>query len=479
MQIVIIAAFIVVLAVPASGEFRAGAAWSAGAVLAYLAITAGLGAVSTVASLRGLKTHKADEDKPVAGPAAPWHERLAILQQFWLVAGLAGLIYIGIGDDLAQRADAGRIPLGADAILICPFVVAMLLGWLVEYPAYRALRLRRAAGAAPGQVLRLREFLSYNFRHHFLFVALPLGLIFLLRDCLHFFVVAELVRVWPQDRIGAVVELASVAIAGGIFIISPMLIRLIWRTSSLAAGSLREELEAMCRALRLRYRDILVWNTSCSVANAAVMGLVGTFRYVLVSDALIAAMDRNSLKAVFAHEAGHIASRHILFMALFMAAVAMGSSALVAPLPEWLQANTYANVTFTCLIVAVYVLGFGWISRGFERQSDVIAAWVCSADLNDPAWPAKSGGRITPQGANTFAFALSQVARMSGASINQRNWRHGSIASRINYLMWIAATGQTRQCIDRPMRRRKWAIALGFVLSGAALAAEKWIWKIL
>jgi STE24 endopeptidase len=326
--------------------------------------------------------------------------------------------------------------------------------------------------------LRLREFLSYNFRHHFLFVALPLGLIFLLRDCLHFFVVPTLVRVWP-DQVGAAVEVASVAIAGGVFIISPMLIRLIWRTSPLAAGPLRTELEAMCRALRLKYRDILVWNTSGSVANAAVMGLAGMFRYIFVTDALIAAMDRNSLKAVFAHEAGHIASRHILFMAMFMAAVAMGSSALLAPLPEWLQANTYAQVVFTTLLVAVYVLGFGWISRGFERQSDVIAAWACSADLTDPDWPTKSGGRITPQGANTFAFALSQVAQMSGAPMNQRNWRHGSIASRINFLLWIAATGQTRECIDRPVRRRKWGIAIGFVLAGAALAAEKWIWNIL
>jgi STE24 endopeptidase len=479
MQIVIIAAFVVVLAVPVSEEFGAGAAWSVGALFAYLAITAAIGAVSTIASRRSLKQDKADEDHAAPRPSAARHERLAILQQFWLVAGLAGLVYIGVGDHLAQTADAYRIPLGADAILICPFVVAMLLGWLVEYPAYRAVRSQLVqSGTAPGQVLRLREFLSYNFRHHFLFVALPLGLIFLLRDCLHFFVVPTLVRVWP-DQVGAAVEVASVAIAGGVFIISPMLIRLIWRTSPLAAGPLRTELEAMCRALRLKYRDILVWNTSGSVANAAVMGLAGMFRYIFVTDALIAAMDRNSLKAVFAHEAGHIASRHILFMAMFMAAVAMGSSALLAPLPEWLQANTYAQVVFTTLLVAVYVLGFGWISRGFERQSDVIAAWACSADLTDPDWPTKSGGRITPQGANTFAFALSQVAQMSGAPMNQRNWRHGSIASRINFLLWIAATGQTRECIDRPVRRRKWGIAIGFVLAGAALAAEKWIWNIL
>lgn len=474
MQIVIIAAFVVVLAVPVSEEFRAGTAWTVAALLAYLAVTAAIGAVSTVASLGSLK-HTGG--KALARPTPARHERLAVLQQFWLVAGLAGLVYIGVGDDMAQQALAHRIPLGGEAILLWPFVLAMLLGWLVEYPAYRAVRSQTLlSSASPGQVLRLREFLSYNLRHHFLFVALPLGLIYLLRDCLGFFVAPALAHVLPKDQANQAIEYSSIAIAGGVFIISPMMIRLVWRTSALAAGPLRDELEAICRALRLRYRDILVWNTSGSVANAAVMGLVGMFRYIFVTDALIAAMDRESLKAVFAHEAGHIASRHILFMALFMAAVAMGSSAVVAPLPQWLQTDTYAQIAFTVAMVAVYVLGFGWISRGFERQSDVIAAWTCSADLTDPDWPAKSGGRITPQGANTFAFALSQVGQMSGASLDQRNWRHGSIASRINFLMWIAATGQTRECIDKPVRRRKWGIAIGFVLAGAALAAEaQWL----
>ena len=226
MQIVIIAAFLVVLAVPV-GEFRAGTAWTAGALLAYLAITAAIGAASTIASLRDLRRDRSNEDYVVASRPQRWHERLAMLQQFWLVAGLAGLVYIGVGDNLAQKAAACRIPLGGEAILLWPFVLATLLGWLADYPAYRAMRSRLARSATDGQahgqdaratVLSLREFLSYNLRHNFLFVAVPLGVIYLLRDCLYFFAAPAIERVWPQ-AVDTAVWVGSIAIAIGVMIL--------------------------------------------------------------------------------------------------------------------------------------------------------------------------------------------------------------------------------------------------------------------
>ncbi|HAU38600.1 MAG TPA: Zn-dependent protease with chaperone function, partial [Phycisphaerales bacterium] len=69
--------------------------------------------------------------------------------------------------------------------------------------------------------------------------------------------------------------------------------------------------------------------------------------------------------------------------------------------------------------------GFGWVSRRFERQCDVQAAWAMSG-----AAPGDRAAVITPEGAATFAWALQQIARLNGIAPEQFNWRHGSIARR-------------------------------------------------
>ena len=53
--------------------------------------------------------------------------------------------------------------------------------------------------------------------------------------------------------------------------------------------------------------------------NACVTGILPRFRYVLLTDALIETMTPVEVAAVFGHEIGHIAHRHLLYFGFFFA----------------------------------------------------------------------------------------------------------------------------------------------------------------
>jgi STE24 endopeptidase len=185
---------------------------------------------------------------------------------------------------------------------------------------------------------------------------------------------------------------------------------------------------------------------------------------VLLSDALLEHMEDREVKAIFAHEAGHIVSHHLLYSLMFaMATVVLcgtAGSVLAAGLhtPGWAgQAATLA------LLAAAWGIGFGWLSRRFERQSDVIGAWASA-----PGGPARNGA-VTPEGAAIFARSLQRVAELNGIPLGQRSWRHGSIARRIEHVLWLGTTGGTRQAIDRVVRRIK--LGLWVATAAAAVAA--------
>jgi STE24 endopeptidase len=106
-------------------------------------------------------------------------------------------------------------------------------------------------------------------------------------------------------------------VATGVFILSPVMLRRIWRTTPLGPGPLREHLDSLCERIGFRCREILVWNSDGVMINAAVMGLFAPVRYVLLSDALLTTMSTTQIEGVFGHEVGHIRHRHIQYFLVF------------------------------------------------------------------------------------------------------------------------------------------------------------------
>ncbi len=189
-------------------------------------------------------------------------------------------------------------------------------------------------------------------------------------------------------------------------------------------------------------------------------GALPWFRYVLLTDALIEGLDDHQIEAVFGHEVGHIAHRHLSYFGFFFVG-SMGVMALVAQGIEELtggmipgSALSWQDPTLTSLVVEsvaaltcfglYFLLIFGFLSRRFERQADVYGCRAVScgrlgcpphADLNamSHSAPAESTD-LCPVGIRIFANALSNVAMLNGMEPAARSWRHGSIRRRIAFL---------------------------------------------
>jgi len=463
MQIVVLIAFVVVLTLLESPSLAMPAWVFAPALGVYLAVTAAATAVNVRLSLRTLERWHG-----LSPPVLRRHNLLSGATRGWLVLGLAGMVLMGFGRWALEDLGLRRYPLVGTAAVLTPFLAAVLLIWLIDYPFHRAVQ-ERIAQRDPDPAEQARwtrwQYLAYNVRHQLLFIAVPVGLIILAKDLIELHLYG-LLPIRYRDYVAGVGMVVS---AGGVFFFAPLLIVRIWRTRRLADGPLREELLALASRLGLRFRDLLVWLSGGMIANAGVMGLVGKVRYVLLSDALLSHMDRAQVRAVFAHEAGHITSHHIFYSVLFAVSSAVLSQwcclwlTYLLGWPEWI-----GPILAVFVLGVFWLFGFGWLSRRFERQSDVIAAWVISRPLDQ----LHADSLITEQGAATFASALSRVAELNGISPRQRNWRHGSIARRISHVLYLAGAGKGRADVDRLVRRIKVGLWLAFVAAMALIGLQ-------
>ena len=433
----------------------------AGLYIGGAALLARAGTLSTVRALARARRDRSAGEKR-------WH-MLLLAERIWMLVGLAVVMVSGYADWISAHLGLQELQLVSLWMGVLPFLLALVATWLIGYRAHRAIRKRLShrlpAGQPPLIIWTRRQYVQFQLRTHLLFIAVPISLIIGAQDVLWAVagrVASESVREW-------IIPGGTVLAAGTIFLLAPALITQIWRTRPLGETPLRSQLERLSRQLRLRYRRILVWDSDGVLANAAVMGLVPRVRYVLLSDALLDRLDRQQTLAVFAHEAGHVISHHLFYMALLVVSTALWAGALAEAVFMIVDVSDWAAEMMTLMVWApLWVMGFGWMSRRFERQSDVVAAWALSPEPTDDAIaPTPTDGTISPRGAAIVAGALERVAQLNGTSVHQSNWRHGSIARRVQYLLSLGATGRTRKDIDRVVRR----IKLGLWLALASAVA--------
>ncbi len=359
--------------------------------------------------------------------------------------------------------------------LILPYVLMLILKWHCFYPINRFFKEniiagQLAEGLSARPVWSCGQYILFNVRHGLLIFLAPLLLIFTFRDT-----VALIFGRWFSENPLRGNAEEGIVLAGviGIFIFSPWLLRRVWSTRTLPAGPLRERLEVFCRRLKLKYHDLLLWNTYSAVANAAMMGLFPPVRYILLSDQLIENMPDEQIEAVFGHEIGHVKHHHILFLVLFI----MGSSfcgMLLYAFCEWLMENHLAfeirGINYnhyilsgsSVLMIVGWFLVFGWVSRRFERQADVYGAGSVARGPE-----AEGKELLNVHGAMVMGAALERIAMLNGISAYSRSWRHSSIASRIGFLRRLASEGGAYSRFQRTLVLVKTGIVL-LVLVGAS-----------
>ena len=83
---------------------------------------------------------------------------------------------------------------------------------------------------------------------------------------------------------------------------APFVLRVVWRTAAFPEGALKDRLEALARAHRVRYHALRVWSPRAPIANAAVIGAVWFSRIILISETLLDRLEDDQIEAVMAEK---------------------------------------------------------------------------------------------------------------------------------------------------------------------------------
>ena len=217
-------------------------------------------------------------------------------------------------------------------------------------------------------------------------------------------------------------------------------------------------------------------------------GALPWFRYVLLTDALVDCLDDPEIAAVFGHEIGHIAHRHLLYFGFFfmgslgvMALVFWAIDVSLSAVPCLSASLNDPTVTIllqtstTLAALGLYFLGvFGLVSRKFERQADVFGCRAVScgqvgcpphANPNTAVSNVPATAPLCPVGIRIFANALSNVATLNGLEHGRRSWRHGSIARRIAFLEGLEGKPDAEQRFQRDVSRLRLGLALALIVA--------------
>jgi STE24 endopeptidase len=363
-----------------------------------------------------------------------------------------------------------------DLLILLPFFLAQLLGWWGLFAAERALRPAGPHGL--GRVANRGRFLTLKVRQS-LGLVLPGVLVFSLGQ--------DLARQqWPRWASGPLAPLGGMASMGLlVLVLSPLFVRLAWPTRRLPPGPLRDRLEHLAKRYGFRCTDILVWDTGHALVNAGVTGALPWFRYVLLTDALIENLHPLEVAAVFGHELGHIAHRHLFYLGFFfvgsLGVLTLLEQVLSAPLiagPSLFLPAGWSGPTVEAILQAsvimlflglYFLLFFGHVSRRFERQADVFGCRTVSCGLvdcpphADPDCPSAATPAMVPLcpvGIRIFANALANVASLNGMEHRTRSWRHGSISRRIAFLEGLEGRPDAERRFQAGVRRLRLGVAL-------------------
>ncbi len=335
-----------------------------------------------------------------------------------------------------------------DVVAVAPFVAALAAGWLATYRADKLIS-RRDWG--------LGEYVWFQARYSLLLVMLPWLVLRALADTQGF---------WPADlqnlSENATANIAVFAIViGASATFLPLFLKRLFRAVGMPPSDIRRRLEALSNRAGLAFRDILVWRMGrARILNAAVMGVVPRYRYVLFSGALLESLSPAECEAVLGHEIGHMKHRHVLTYLVFTLGFVALAYNLAALLPSDIRADFLrrrpeaflVGMPILAILVTVYFrFLFGYLSRALERQADVYAAGL----LGTPV---------------PLVLALEKIALMSGDVREVRSWRHYSVAERVEYLSAVGHDAEARARYHASMRRLARAVvAAAAVLFAGAL----------
>ncbi|MCI0343000.1 MAG: M48 family metalloprotease [Planctomycetales bacterium] len=396
------------------------------------------------AAARALRRRLPDVSDPDGDPEpfARLYVRLRLLTALLAVAGSAFALGGARLGPWLREGLAGPLPgVARDFLALLPYALC-------------ALARRRAFGGLERELTSTPAELARDLRGSLIVLA-PFALLLALRDLAG--ALPGLSRL--ADHFPLLAWAGVLLAAGSVLVLSPLLLRLAWPTRPLPAGPLRDRLESLAGRVGLVRPELRLWDVpSPRLLNAAVTGLLPSFRTVLLTVPLVRELSPEEVSAVFAHEASHSRRRHLVVYAGLGVAFLLWAGAVL----DWTAGPAGEETASTWPALGALVAGFwfglfGWLSRRFEREADLDGA--------------EGAGD-----AETMARALERVASIGGIPRERFSWRHGSIAARVTAVRASGLDPAVRARHARAARIGKLAVpalaVAGLVAAAPALVAE-------
>jgi predicted Zn-dependent protease len=165
---------------------------------------------------------------------------------------------------------------------------------------------------------------------------------------------------------------------------------------------------------------------------------------------LLSSLSEDELRAVVAHEAGHLRRSHLLFFAValfgFMELLLLGAG--TASVVSWWQGWEIPlwaeGVVMVAALLGFLRFGVGFLSRQFERQAD------CHA--------------LERVGLRPFGQALLKVSWLNGIDPETPNWHHYGVLQRLRFLSECEAQPELRERHHQRVLHLKGALLAGALL---------------
>lgn len=395
--------------------------------------------------------------------------RLRILQWFSVLCCVVSLIAFGWLEVI--RAFTGDLILIDEVLAILPAMILMSLLWLVQWPLERLLQesllMRRLDMGLPIHPIPSRwGYVLQRARTHMLLLLVPMLTILFVLESVELCAALAFDDQVLEDWAGVLRIMAALCA----LVLAPGVLMSAIGARPLQGGGLRDMITTTLKDADVRARNVMLWPTGGSMVNGAVIGLIPSMRYVLLTDELLERLPSGQIRAVVAHEAGHLRHRHLPWTILSLLAL-VGTIGVVLEwvielmlptLLEWsgdpVRMISVSEVVGVMIVLMLTFVGFGWISRRFELQADASAArdLTVRGGVGDDS--AAREGRLDEQATLLMCGALDSVARINGLDPNRHTWRHGSIRWRQNHLRSLIGSRLDALAIDHDVRRVKFVM---------------------
>ena len=256
-------------------------------------------------------------------------------------------------------------------------------------------------------------------------------------------------------------------------LVAPVVFVKSWGAKAIENGNDFEEIRKELENSRTPVTAILSWPDSIMpFSTAGVIGFVRGFRYLLISPQLLKSLSATELRAVTAHEAGHLRKQHLLFYLLaFICLLELfafaGSANLLLTWTGVLEVSGMLMGVASILSIILFIrFGIGFLSQNFERQAD------CHA--------------FERHGISPISTALMKVSLLNGINPEQDNWHHYGIQQRIDFLSICLKKPEMLQKHHRRVIRIKLGCAVllfgllgaNYMLSSDTLKIKVLAWKL-